>query len=68
MEILSIPQSRDEILRTFFVGGDGAGGGGGAQTPSPTSTMKASVKFCDFGGLDYLSQFSTDKSVSNLVT
>lgn len=42
-----IPQSRDEILETFFVGGKG----GGAQTPSPTSTMKASVKFCDFGGL-----------------
>ena len=52
MEILSIPQSRNEILETFFVGGDG---GGGAQTPSSTSTMKASVKFCDFGGLDYLS-------------
>ena len=49
MEILSIPQSRNEILETFFVGGDG--GGGGAQTPSSTSTMKASVKFCDFGGL-----------------
>ena len=49
MEILIIPQSRDEILETFFVGGDV--GGGGAQTPSPTSTMKASVKFCDFGGL-----------------
>ena len=53
MQILFIPQSRDEILETFFVGGDV--GGGGAQTPSPTSTMKASVKFCDFGGLDYLS-------------
>ena len=49
MEILIIPQSRGEILETFFVGGDV--GGGGAQTPSLTSTMKASVKFCDFGGL-----------------
>ena len=37
----------------FFLGG--GGGGGGAQTPSPTSTIKVSVKFCDFGGLDYLS-------------
>ena len=26
MEILSIPQSRNEILETFFVGGDGGGG------------------------------------------
>ena len=52
MEILIIPQSRNEILATFFVSGDG---GGGAQTPSPTSTIKVSVKFCDFGGLDNLS-------------
>ena len=50
MEISIIPQSRDEILETFFVGGD-VGGGGGVQTPAPTSTMKASVKFCEFGGL-----------------
>ena len=49
-----ILQSRDDILETFFVGG--GGWWVGAKTPSLTSTMKAaSVKFCDFADLDYLS-------------
>ena len=44
MEILIIPQSRGEILETFFVGGDVGGGGGGPTPPPPPALIRPRVK------------------------